>query len=218
MKNILLNSLNKKILLITIFLLFVGIITQAYQERTHSNERVFVYKATERFQTSPSENISEQEKFEVLFLPLSEVAKALEEQKHQELYIDTDKNFDKKVENIEKYLSRRGAPLSKEARFMVIMANKFNLDYRLVPAISIIESSGGLRNYRKYNAWGWGGAKGFTFKSWEHSIYVVSRGMNGYYSLGLDTPEKMAPRYNPHTPNEWGRKVRMVMNHIGPAL
>ena len=99
------------------------------------------------------------------------------------------------------------------------MANKFEIDYRLLAAISIVESSGGRKLYRPYNAWGWGGSKGITFESWEHSLYVVSKGIRkGYYDRGATTPELMARAYNPHTPNEWSGKVKGIMIQIGPDL
>lgn len=120
----------------------------------------------------------------------------------------------KKVESVRTYLSRRGAPLASKAEYLVKTAKLFNIDYRLVAAISVIESGGGKHAYRPYNAWGWGGAKGYTFSSWEDGIYTVSKGLSRYYASGATTPAAIAPRYNPHTPNEWARKVQNVMNQM----
>ena len=220
MDNLLLNSLNKKILLIITVLFFAAIFTQGSQYNPAQYKKVYMHETQEEVigNLETKDELKETELLNIQFLPLDEVEEVLQRQEYERLYIQSDPNFDKKVENIKNYMSRRNAPLEEMSEYMVIMANKFEIDYRLVPAISIIESSGGLRLYRRYNAWGWGGASGFTFENWEHSIYVVSRGMAGYYSMGLDTPRKMAPRYNPHTPNEWGAKVQMVMNQIGPVL
>ncbi len=220
MDNILLNPLNKKILLMVIVVFFVGLLTTGFQHSSGGHQKVYTYENKEGNSEKllGEKTIDYKSPLDIEFLPLVEIEEELQKREYQRLYIDADPNFNQKVENIQKYMSRRNAPLKNEARYIVMMANKFEIDYRLVPAISIIESSGGLKLYRKYNAWGWGGANGFTFENWEHSIYVVSRGLGGYYSMGLDTPRKMAPRYNPHTPNEWGAKVEMVMNQIGPAL
>lgn len=118
-----------------------------------------------------------------------------------------------KVRKVRAYLASRGAPLAAKAEYLVKTAQEFGIDYRLVAAISIIESSGGKYTYRPYNAWGWGGSMSpYTFKSWEEAIYTVSRGLSRYYSSGLVTPRQIAPRYNPHTPNEWARKVEYVMS------
>lgn len=216
MHNILLNSLNKKILAIVLLLFLLGFVTQAFNNNSNIQQKAYMHEAeylvTKNLQDRADDDLN------IQFLPLEEVEKVLQDQEYEILYINTDSNFEQKVKNIERYMGARNAPLEHQAEYMVIMANKFGIDYRLVPAISIIESSGGEHLYRRFNAWGWGGAEGFAFENWEHSIYVVSRGMGGYYSMGLDTPKKMAPRYNPHTPNEWGAKVKMVMERIGPEL
>jgi hypothetical protein len=121
----------------------------------------------------------------------------------------------KKVAKVHGFLLSRGSPLAPKAEFLVRTADKFGLDYRLVAAISIIESSGGKFAYRPYNAWGWGGAVNpFTFSSWEDAIYTVSLGLSRYASSGLVTPAQIAPRYNPHTPQHWSRKVASVMEQI----
>lgn len=121
----------------------------------------------------------------------------------------------KKVKKVRNYLAGRGAPLASKAEYLVKTADQFGIDYRLVAAISIIESGGGKYAYRPYNAWGWGGAMNpYTFSSWEEAIYTVSRGLSRYYASGRVTPQQIAPRYNPHTPNEWSRKVEFVMSQM----
>lgn len=120
-----------------------------------------------------------------------------------------------KVLSVKNYLSSRGAPLASEAKYLVQAAQYYNIDYRIVAAISIVESSGGKHTYRPYNAWGWGGSENaFTFKSWKQSITTVSSGISKYYAGGATTPALIAPRYNPHTPNEWSRKVAFVMEQM----
>lgn len=120
-----------------------------------------------------------------------------------------------KVRNVNRYLAGRNSPLASKAKFLVQTANYYHIDYDLVAAISIIESSGGIHTYRPYNAWGWGGANGaFTFRNWEEAIITVSRGLSNYYARGANTPSRIAPAYNPHTPNEWARKVTSVMSQM----
>lgn len=126
--------------------------------------------------------------------------------------ISVDKN---KVLRVKNYLARRNSPLAKKASYLVQAATYYKIDYRLVAAISIIESSGGIHTYRPYNAWGWGGAENaFTFRNWEEAITTVTRGLAGYYDRGADTPSEIAPSYNPHTPNDWARKVSSVMSQM----
>ena len=51
-------------------------------------------------------------------------------------------------------------------------ADEHGIDWRLLPAISLIESSAGLRQ-RYNNAWGWDSAK-TGFDSWEDGIAYIS--------------------------------------------
>ncbi len=118
----------------------------------------------------------------------------------------------KKIEDIRKYLTKRGAPLAANAKDFVEAADMYGIDYRLVAAISIIESSGGLHNFKPYNAWGWGS---YSFKNFKEGIYTVSKGLGGYYSRGLDTPNEISVYYCPPSASSWAGKVSYVMNLIG---
>ena len=124
-------------------------------------------------------------------------------------------NEDKlKAQKIELFfrVNRNNAPLSEYAEKFVEVANKYNLDYRLLPAIATVESGGGKSNFRSYNAWGWGN-KGFT--SFEEGIEVVGRGLKtGYIDKGRDTVEEIAPVYCPPNYKNWARSVNQFMNEI----
>jgi hypothetical protein len=123
---------------------------------------------------------------------------------------------DPRVKKIKKLYHNYGSPLESKAEYMVAVSDRFGIDYRLVPAISIVESSGGLYTYRPYNAWGWGGQGGaFTFSSWEESIWVVTKGIKeGYWDYGARTPYQMARSYCPPTWQSWAGKVTYVLNLI----
>lgn len=136
----------------------------------------------------------------------AEVFMSAEELKQQDL------NY-QKARKIETYLkiNRGNAPLAGYADKFVEVANKYNLDYRLLPAISVMESSGGKVLFRPYNAWGWG-KKGFN--SFEEGIETVGKGLSGYYARGKDTVEKIAPTYCPPNSTNWAKNVRQFMNEI----
>jgi hypothetical protein len=118
----------------------------------------------------------------------------------------------RKVENIRRYLQGRKSPLAEYAEEFVNAANEYGIDYRLVASISIIESSGGIHNFRPYNAWGWGKS---GFSNWKEGIWAVSKGLGKYYARGLTTPQKIAPVYCPPSASSWASKVTFVMNQIG---
>lgn len=192
-------KLNKIILFSTTLLLALGFLFKAQERVFTFNSNTGVVLAT--FNPTPTTYIKNNTKE----LEYSQVSKKLES-----LNVDQ-----QKVNKVRAYLAGRRSPLAAKAEYLVKMAEEFGIDYRLVAAISIIESSGGIHTYRPYNAWGWGGAAGaFTFKNWEEAIYTVSRGLSRYYAAGLTTPRLIAPRYNPHTPGEWSRKVEYVMSQM----
>lgn len=124
-------------------------------------------------------------------------------------------NEDKlKAQKIELFfrINRNNAPLADYSEKFVEVANKYNLDYRLLPAIATVESGGGKSNFRSYNAWGWGN-KGFT--SFEEGIEVVGRGLKtGYIDKGRDTVEEIAPAYCPPNYKNWARSVNQFMLEI----
>ena len=118
-----------------------------------------------------------------------------------------------RVKNIETFLRKRNSPLADYAQEFVLAADYWNIDYRLVAAISVVESGGGVKTFRKYNAWGWGKS---GFKSWEDGIWTVTEGIsNGYYSKGLDTPKEISKYYCPPSSDSWARKVSSLMKEIG---
>ncbi len=117
-----------------------------------------------------------------------------------------------KVNKIKKYLTKRNSPLAEYAEEFVKAADEFGIDYRIVAAISIIESGGGKKNFRPYNAWGWGKS---GFNSWTEGIWAVSKGIGKYYSKGATTPKYISKSYCPPNADNWARKVQGVMNEIG---
>jgi len=132
----------------------------------------------------------------------------------EKITVDTEAvsaEFNRKVEQIGNYLSKRNAPLAKYADVFVEAADYYDIDYRLAAAISVIESNGGKYTFRPYNAWGWGKS---GFESWEDGIWTVSKGLAKYYDLGLTTPRLIASSYCPPSADAWASKVSYVMNMI----
>jgi len=117
----------------------------------------------------------------------------------------------KKIEQVRIYLSKRNSPLAEYADVLVTSAYKYGIDYRLVAAISVIESGGGKNCFKPYNAWGWGG---MTFESWNNGIDTVSKGLGKYYARGATTPALIAPAYCPPNAVKWASNVQYVMNQI----
>ena len=194
MTNFTINS--RKVVSILSGLFFVGLILNTTMER----KPISVVKAETSRESSSIVvesnvgNIAEDSN------PISFVVIPYEQVAHEE-----------KVFRIRKYLQSRNSPLSHYAEDFVSASEEYNIDYRIVAAISIIESGGGKKNFRPYNAWGWG-KNGFS--NWPEGIWAVSKGIGKYYSKGLTTPRLISYSYCPPSSDAWASKVQAVMNII----
>ena len=123
-----------------------------------------------------------------------------------------------RTEVLRKFLEKHNSPLAHSADTFVIVADKYNLDYRLLPAISCMESACGKRLIpESYNAWGWGvyGGNYIKFENFNYGIEAVGKGIyEGYVLKGLDTPAKMAPVYTPPKPQHWLGGVSNYMKQM----
>lgn len=110
-----------------------------------------------------------------------------------------------RVKTLEVFLKKYNSPLADHAETFVKVADKYGMDYRLLPAISCMESTCGKFIIKdSNNAWGWGiyANNVIRFASFDEGIETVGKGIyEGYIKQGLTTPAKMAPIY---TPPRWG--------------
>jgi hypothetical protein len=121
---------------------------------------------------------------------------------------------DNRTEQLQAYLNNHHSPLASEADTMIKAADQYGLDWKLIPAITGVESTFGKNiPFNSFNAYGWSNGA-YRFESWEQSINHVAKFLKEkYVNRGLDTPEKIAPVYAPPSPS-WGWKVRFFMNKI----
>ena len=127
-----------------------------------------------------------------------------------------EEDFDFRVLKLKVYLSGHNSPLAAYSDVFVKYADEYDLDWRLVAAISGVESTFGKRiPYKSYNAYGWANGK-YAFESWEDSIEVVSKTLREkYIDDGLTTIGQIARRYAPPS-STWARNVKFFINKIDP--
>ena len=92
--------------------------------------------------------------------------------------------LDSRVKILGNFLKQYNSPLTPYASEFVAMADKYNLDWKLVAAISGVESTFGKEiPNNSYNAWGWGvyGDNVTYFKSWADGIDTISQGLREKY-------------------------------------
>ena len=108
------------------------------------------------------------------------------------------------ADEIDAYFEKRSMPLAGYGEKMVLEATKNNIDWRLLPAISIKESTGGKFACNN-NPFGWGSCK-IKFDSLDEAIEVVAWNLGGNnpktsrYYKDKTTPQKLA-RYNSVIPS-----------------
>lgn len=85
--------------------------------------------------------------------------------------------MNEKAAKIDAYYAKRNMPLEGYGAMMMKVSEENNLDWRLLPAIAIKESTGG--KFACYsNPFGWGSCK-IKFQSFEEAIEVVSFNLGG---------------------------------------
>ena len=123
---------------------------------------------------------------------------------------------------IDNYFKSHDMPLSGTGMKMVIEAEKNDLDWRLLPAIAVRESTGGKFDCKKVenNPFGWSSCK-VGFDSIDEAIETVARNLGGnnpntakHYDdkttkqiLHAYNPPSVVPRY--------AEQVMSIMNAIG---
>lgn len=91
---------------------------------------------------------------------------------------------DNRARILKAFLQKHSSPLADSAHDFVKNADMYNLDWKLVAAISGVESTfGKFIPYNSYNGWGWGiyGNNVIRFYSWSDAIETVSRGLRQNY-------------------------------------
>ena len=123
-----------------------------------------------------------------------------------------------KIETLEDFFGSLNSPLEENAETFVDVADKYGLDYKLLPAIACMESSCGRKLIEgSYNPFGWGiyGKNAIYFESYEEAIETVAKGISEkYVARGLDTPEKIAPVYTPPNAIGWRNGVNFFIGKI----
>ena len=121
---------------------------------------------------------------------------------------------DSRAKQLEIFFQSYDSPLATYSAYFVKMADKYGIDWKLLPAIAGVESTFGKKiPVGSYNAYGWNGGNA-RFDSWEEGIEEVCRKLKEkYYERGLKTPYKIAPVYCPPS-LVWAGKVVSFMEKI----
>lgn len=131
--------------------------------------------------------------------------------------LDT-KEEDARVTTVKAFLSKYNSALAPYAQLIVATADKYGLDYRLLPAIAMQESTLCKKAPKNsYNCWGFGiyGKKVTRFSNYSEAIETVTKTLSkNYKGAGLETPEEIMTKYNPASSGEWAQGVSGIMQRL----
>lgn len=112
---------------------------------------------------------------------------------------------------IKQYLEKHNSPIVQYADTIFEISQKYDLDYRLMIAISQCESNLCKRIPEgSYNCWGFENGE-TKFSSWEQAFNQVAKTLKeGYYDKGLVTPDQIMPKYAPPALENGGSWAKCV--------
>jgi hypothetical protein len=128
-----------------------------------------------------------------------------------------DPDADPRLAKLQEFLDANDCPIKDLAADFLVAADRHDLDWRLLPSISFVESGGG-KEFRNNNIFGWDNCRQ-SFPSIRDGIHIVaSRLAVSPYYRDKDLHGKLQT-YNPR--QDYARRVKAVMQSISsdpPAL
>src|SRR6187399_1440798 len=132
---------------------------------------------------------------------------------HQSPAPPPDYRNDPRLESHRTFFRNAACPAEHYATAFLEAADHYQLDWRLLPSLSYVESTGG-KSARHNNLFGWDSGKAH-FPSPVAGIHAVGYRLSHsdlYKDKELD---KLLATYNPNV--DYGRKVKSVMRRIAPS-
>jgi hypothetical protein len=121
---------------------------------------------------------------------------------------------DPRLNALRKFFHTVDCPLDAVADVFVAEADSHNLDWRLLPSLAVVESSGGKAS-RGNNIFGW--ANGHArFPTLGAAIHHVARTLSDGKNYKNKNLHNILRTYNPN--RGYAEKVQLVMSQIAPMM
>ena len=103
---------------------------------------------------------------------------------------------DDRAERLDSYFGAKGSPFAGKGANFITVADKYDIDWTLLPAIANLESQlGKAVPAYSFNPYGWNNGK-YHFGSWENANEVVANGLRTRYApTGVITPARIGRMY-----------------------
>lgn len=122
-------------------------------------------------------------------------------------------NSDPRLARIQRYFQQRDCPAHELAVDFILASDRHDLDWRLLPSICMVESTGG-KAFINNNMFGWDNGR-TRFSSLREGIYVVAERLSNAEWYREKPLDQLLRTYNP-VPG-YPRRVKAVMRALGPA-
>jgi hypothetical protein len=121
---------------------------------------------------------------------------------------------DQRHAKLETFFLSFGCPVPFHVKEYLGTADTYAIDYRLLPAISVLESTCGIYQ-RENNRWGWASAR-MGFSSFRAGLEFIARQLTDGRYYKNKTLEEKVRMYNPRP--QYARQLERLMLKIDAAL
>jgi hypothetical protein len=120
---------------------------------------------------------------------------------------------DSRFHSLRKFFHQGECPAESMAAVFLEAADAYELDWRLLPSLSFVESTGG-KAARNNNMFGWDSGRA-KFRSIAAGIHEVGYQLSHSVAYRGKSLENVLATYNPNP--DYARTVKFVMRSIAPA-
>lgn len=126
---------------------------------------------------------------------------------------------DSRVEIVRQFFARYKSALEPYSQDIVGAADRYGLDFRLLPSIAMQESNLCKKAPKdSFNCWGFGiyGKKVTKFDNYPDAIETITKTLATVYKdkKGLETPEEIVKLYTPSSNGSWQKSVTYFMDQL----
>lgn len=122
---------------------------------------------------------------------------------------------DARITQLRNFFLAQRSPLAKHAEAFLCASDKYNLDWRLLPSLAMVETGGLIRSDANNNVFGWGNGR-IKFASISESIQVIAERLTNALPYRNKNIEDKLRAYNPVN-KSYATHVQGIMTSIGPA-
>ena len=125
---------------------------------------------------------------------------------------------DGRVANLKSFFRKHNSPLYDFADKIVEVSDRYQFDYRLLPAIAMQESNlCRVIPENSFNCWGWGiyGTTVTRFDTYDEAIETIGKGIKDHYiDKGLVTASAIMNKYTPSSKGSWQYGVNTFLKAL----